>query len=142
MAAYCVYQDRCHQEIDHKLNSFQLIPEAKDEIILYLIRENFLNEERFAKSFARGKFYQKKWGRVKISMELKKRWINERLIQTALQEINEDDYRNTLKKLYQQKFESLQDSKNYIKHHKSVRFLMQKGYEYALINEWIVDENS
>ena len=58
---YCVYQDRCHAEVEQKMKEFVLIPEAKEEIILYLIKENYLNEERFAKSFTRGKFYIKKW---------------------------------------------------------------------------------
>ena len=58
MAKYCAYQDRCQWEVEQKFYDFNLIPEARDEIMIYLIQQNFLNEERFAKSFARGKFYQ------------------------------------------------------------------------------------
>ena len=67
---YCVYQDRCHYEVELKMREFVLIPEAKDEILLYLIQENYLNEERFAKSYARGKFYIKRWGKNKIKQNL------------------------------------------------------------------------
>ena len=56
---YCVYQDRCHYEVDLKMREFMLIPEAKDETLLYLMRENYLNEERFTRSYTRGKFYIK-----------------------------------------------------------------------------------
>ena len=76
MAAYCAYQDRCHQEVDKKLNTFHLIPEAREEILLYLMRENFLNEERFALAFVKGKFKIKKWGRIRLKAELKKRKIS------------------------------------------------------------------
>ena len=60
---YCVYQDRCHKEVEQKMREFNLIPEAKEYILLSLLKHDFLNEERFAKSFARGKFRIKKWGK-------------------------------------------------------------------------------
>ena len=75
---YCIYQDRCHQEVEQKMQDFLLIPEAKDEIMLYLINENYLNEERFARSYIRGKFYLKNWGRIKIKNHLKFKGISER----------------------------------------------------------------
>ncbi len=56
LESYCAYQDRCHQEVEKKLYEMQMISEAKELILLYLMEYNFLNEERFAKSFARGKF--------------------------------------------------------------------------------------
>ena len=68
---YCVYQDRCHAEVEQKMREFVLIPEAKEEIILYLLKENYLNEERFTRSYIRGKFYIKSWGKNKIKMHLK-----------------------------------------------------------------------
>ena len=73
---YCIYQDRCHKEVAQKMNSFQLIPEAKEVILLHLLQHNFLNEERFSKSFARGKFRIKKWGKQRIVRELKYREIS------------------------------------------------------------------
>lgn len=135
MAAYCAYQDRCHQEVDKKLNTFHLIPEARDEILLYLMRENFLNEERFAKSYARGKFYQKNWGKIKIKTELKKRQINERLIETGLQEIDDKDYFVTANQLIQKKSKLLNEKNNFIRGQKIIRYMLQKGYEYEVIKE-------
>ena len=52
---YCVYQDRCHKEVEEKLHKMGMIPQACEVIILHLMEHNFLNEERFSKSFARGK---------------------------------------------------------------------------------------
>ncbi len=134
LAKYCAYQDRCHWEVENKLNEFNLIPEAKDEIIIYLIENKFLNEERFAKSFARGKFSQKNWGRIKIRSELKKRKIPMKLIETGLNEIDENDYLQTLKNLFEKKKESLKNERESFKKKAKIRnYLLQKGFESELI---------
>ena len=76
MEHYCVYQDRCHKEVERKMGEYQLIPEAKEKILLHLMQHNFLNEERFSKSFARGKFRIKNWGKQRIVRELNFRNIS------------------------------------------------------------------
>lgn len=130
---YCVYQDRCHSEVEQKMRDFLLIPEAKEEILLYLMKENYLNEERFTRSYIRGKFYIKNWGRTKIKMHLKQKGINEKLISRCFDEIDDDDYRETLMKIgrnYEQKLKGLQQ---YQKRSKTIKFLLTKGFEYAEI---------
>ena len=94
---YCIYQDRCHKEVEQKLKEFNLIDQAREMILLSLMKDNFLNEERFAKSFARGKFRIKKWGKKRITNELKYRDISNYNIKTALKEIDEEEYLNTSK---------------------------------------------
>jgi regulatory protein len=74
---YCIYQDRCHKEVEEKLSKMRLIPEIIEEVIPHLISENFLNETRFAQSFARGKFRIKQWGKNRIVAELKQRCITD-----------------------------------------------------------------
>ena len=96
---YCVYQDRCHSEVEQKMKEFLLIPEAKEEILLYLIKENYLNEERFTRSYVRGKFYIKKWGKNKIKLNLLQKGISEKLILKSFSEINQEDYIKELKLL-------------------------------------------
>ena len=86
--AYCAYQERCHLEVEKKLKSWGLIPDAVDMIVVQLMQQNFLNEERFARSFARGKFRIKKWGRIKIKLELKKKSIYAKCIEYAMEEID------------------------------------------------------
>ena len=81
MVNYCVYQDRCHYEVEQKMQEYMLIPEAKDEILLYLMRENYLNEERFATLFAGGKFRMKSWGKIKISQALFEKKVSKQLAQ-------------------------------------------------------------
>ena len=133
LAAYCAYQERCHYEVERKLNEFFLIPEAKDEILIFLIQNNFLNEERFAKNYVRGKFYYKDWGRRKIANELKKRNINKRLINTAFKEINEKDYISTINKLIEKKKRLITYKNDFQRNTKLINYLLQKGFEYDLI---------
>ncbi|WP_245828377.1 regulatory protein RecX [Moheibacter sediminis] len=134
LAKYCAYQDRCQWEVENKLHEFFIIPEARDEIIIYLIQYNFLNEERFAKSFVRGKFNQKNWGRIKIKSELKKKRVPSKMIDSALKEINADDYFSRLEELFQKKKESLKSERESFKKKAKIRnYLLQKGYESDLI---------
>lgn len=73
---YCAYQERCHQEVNTKLYNMRMIPEAIDNIIVHLLKHDFLNETRFAQTFVRGKFNIKKWGKQRLKLELKKRDIS------------------------------------------------------------------
>ena len=132
---YCVYQDRCHSEVEQKMRDFLLIPEAKDEIFLYLIKENYLNEERFTRSYIRGKFYIKHWGRNKIRINLKQKGITEKLIAKSMDEIDEQDYLDSVNKIYQDYYSKQKGLRDYQKKSKTIKHLMSKGYEYELIME-------
>lgn len=136
---YCVYQDRCHKEVEEKMKDFLLIPEAKDEILLYLINENYLNEERFTRSYIRGKFYIKHWGRQKIKLQLKMKGISERLIQNCMDEIYEGDYIKQIQIFAEKLLPSYKGLNDFQKKNKLIRFLVTKGYEYELIIENITE---
>ncbi len=136
---YCAYQERCHEEVIQKLKSLNMIPQAIDSIIGHLLEHNFLNEERFARSFARGKFRIKHWGRVRIVRELKARQISRYNIDAALKEINEEEYITAFNELVSKQWESIREG-NILKKKKKIHdFLLRKGYEshlvYTKINE-------
>ncbi len=133
MMSYCVYQDRCHQEVEQKMRSFLLIPEAKDEIILYLIKENYLNEERFTRSYIRGKFNIKNWGRNKIKIHLKQKGITEKLISKCMDEIDEREYEKVMKRIWENYYSKQKGLKEYQKNIKTVRYLMSRGFEYEIV---------
>ncbi|QYN48457.1 RecX family transcriptional regulator [Apibacter sp. ESL0432] len=136
LADYCVYQDRSHYEVEQKLKELRTLNEdERGEILIWLIQNNFLNEERFSKSYARGKFYQKKWGKNKIKQGLKRKRIPTNLIDKGIEEINEEDYKSTLMELTEKKWNILRESEVYLKKKKIYNYLLQKGYEYNLINE-------
>lgn len=131
---YCSYQERCHSEVKEKLYGFGLYSKEVDEIISKLIEENYLNEERFAVHFAGGKFRMKKWGRVKIIYELKKKQVSEYCIRKALASINDDDYQAAFEKHFEDKQKILRSEKNiFIKKRKLQDYLLQKGFETDLI---------
>ncbi len=132
---YCAYRDRSQKEVEEKLNEMRMIPEAKEKIIIQLMREDFLNEERFARSFVRGKFRIKKWGRIKIKQELKLREISAPLIKIAFTEINENTYFHNLEELAQKKLKQIKEPNSYKKKSKLVSYLLQKGYESGLVYE-------
>ncbi|KUO67374.1 MAG: recombinase RecX [Lutibacter sp. BRH_c52] len=135
MENFCAYQERCHKEIEQKLHDLQMIPEAKEKIILHLLQHNFLNEERFSKAFARGKFSIKKWGRIKIVNELKFRNISPYNIKTALKEIDDIDYLRTLKKIAEKKWVLIKEPNAFKKRSKMLNYLSSKGYESEIIYE-------
>lgn len=130
---YCVYQDRCHKEVTAKLKDMHMIPLAIDDIITHLIKHNFLNEERFAKSFARGKFKFKHWGRNRIVRELKFRNISEYNIKTALKEFSEEDYTTKLSTIAAKKTQTLKESSVYKKRKKLADYLLYRGWESHLV---------
>ena len=135
---YCAYQERCHSEVRDKLYSFGLHKNEVEEIISTLITENYLNEERFAIHFAGGKFRMKQWGKIKIKQALKNKQVSEYCIRKAIKEIDNNDYRQTFFKLAEQKLKTLKQEKNFfIKKRKLLDFLMQKGYETAMIRDAI-----
>lgn len=138
MASFCAYQERCHQEVREKLQTFQLSTDEQDEVMSLLITENFLNEQRFAIAFAGGKFRVKGWGKTKIRYELQQRKISISCIQKALNEIDADDYYNKLQELATEKIEELKIkvTKMSAKDKSKVyQYLLSKGYESDLISE-------
>ena len=137
MEHYCVYQDRCHQEIERKMKEYQMIPEAKEKILLHLMRHDFLNEERFSKSFARGKFRIKNWGKQRIIRELKIKNISSYNIKTALKEIDEELYVKTIEKIAISKNNTIKESNLFKKNKKIYDYLYRKGFESSLIIETI-----
>ena len=130
---YSVYRERYHKEVEQKLNEMRMIPEAKEKIIMHLIEHDLLNEERFAKAFARGKFRIKKWGKQRIIRELKYKGISKYNIDSALMEISDGDYLATFHELAEKKFNSITESNKNKKKKKLIDYLMYRGWENHLI---------
>ena len=120
-----------------KLYEMRMIPEARDQIIVNLLQNNFLNEERFAKAFVRGKFRIKKWGKQRLQIELKRRAINKTIIAIALTEIDNDAYYDTFNALAEKKFESLTETNLQKKRKKLVDYLTYRGWESQMIYDKI-----
>lgn len=132
---YCAYRDRSQKEVEEKLLEMRMIPQAREEIIIKLMQEDFLNEERFARSFVRGKFRIKKWGKKKIKQELKFREISTPIINLAMTEIDEKEYVKTVYQLAEKKLNLLKEPNNFKRRKKLADYLLQKGYEAGLVYE-------
>lgn len=130
---YCVYQERCHKEVEKKLDEMNMINLAKGEIILHLMENDFLNEERFSKSFARGKFNIKNWGKQRIIRELKFRNISEFNIKTALKEFTTEEYLNSFNRLANKKAQNITEVNIYKKRKKLADYLLYRGWESDLV---------
>ncbi|MEN8956909.1 MAG: regulatory protein RecX [Flavobacteriales bacterium] len=132
---YCAYQERSHMEVVDKLYKLGLYKNEVDQVVLELLQQNFLNEERFAKAFASGKFRIKKWGRVKIKSHLKQKRISDFCIKKGLAEIDEDEYVETLTYWIDRKKEDVKEKDEFKKNGKIAAFLIQKGFESGLVWE-------
>ena len=130
---YCSYQDRCHEEVITKLKTLGMIPQAIDHIIVHLIAHNFLNEERFACSFARGKHNIKKWGKFRIENELKLRNISKYNITKALKEIAQETYIENFHLLAEKQWDTVLERNLPKKKKKIADYLLRKGWETHLV---------
>jgi regulatory protein len=135
MEYYCAYQERCYKEVEEKLYSYAVTVSEKEAILTHLIEQNFVNEERFAQSFVRGKHNYKLWGKNRIINELKYRNISSRIIEIALKELPETTYLSNFHALAEKNWENSTERKGPKKNKKFVDFLLRKGYETALIYE-------
>lgn len=139
---YCSYQERCHQEVVTKLYEFSITTYERESIIVSLIENNYLNEERFALLFCVSKFHQKKWGKIRIKNELKFRKISEYLINKALKEIPTEEYFQTFEILSEKHWETIRETNATKKRKKFCDFLLRKGWESSLVYEKVKELES
>lgn len=130
---YCAYQERSHKEVRSKLYDYGLWGSEVEDLLTRLITEDFLNEERFAKSYAGGKFRMKKWGRRKIEMELENHGLTTRCIRIGMKEIDEQEYKQTLHTLLEKKWDAIEEENLFKKKDKVARHAIMKGFEPDLV---------
>jgi regulatory protein len=139
MEFFCSYQERCHDEVNSKLYSYKLDESERNQVIVYLIENDFLNETRFACAFARGKQMIKHWGRIRIVNELKFRHVSAFNIKTALKEFSEAQYQESFHNLADKNWQSIRETNVNKKRKKFCDFMLRKGYESNLVYEKLKD---
>jgi regulatory protein len=132
---FCAYQERSQQEVRDKLYELGMYPTGVESVISQLITGNFLNEERFAKAYAQGKFRMNGWGRIKIKQGLKFKKVPEKLINKALQLLDGDEYLNVLRKILDKKQRQLHETDTFKRRYKLQQYAMSRGFESDLIND-------
>lgn len=141
LEGYCAYQERCHVEVFQKAKTMTSSETVVDNAIVHLIEQNFLNEERFAFAFARGKHRIKFWGKVRIVRELKLRNISKYNIEKALKEIENEEYFENFHKLSERIWDSIPEQNIQKKKKKFCDYLLRKGFETSIIYEKLNDLN-
>jgi regulatory protein len=132
---YCAFQERCISEVSGKLKEWKVGQKRAEKIIEQLIREDYLNEERFARSYAGGKFRINHWGKTKIIYELERRQVPDLIIQIGLEEIGDEEYAETLEEILQRKNRELREPDPFKRKQKLIAFGIQKGYHYGLVKQ-------
>ena len=128
MAAYCSSAERCRQDVEKKLISAAVSPESCERILARLVKEKFLDDARFSKSFVNDKLRFNKWGRTKIVHELRKRNISPAQIDDALSVINENEYKDVLQSLMKTKLKSTKGKNSREINQKLIRFALSRGF--------------
>ncbi len=132
MRKFCGYQERAHSDVRAKLIKLQVYGDDLEDIISQLVDEDYLNEERYARSYVRGKFRINKWGKFKIRMYLQQKRVSEYCINKGMEEIDDEEYINVIDDLLVRKLAGNTDFKSIQKARDSV---MRKGFESGLISE-------
>lgn len=132
---YCAIQDRCQLDVIQKMREWGLLDATQDHLLELLIEGQYVNEERYSRAFCRGKFKMKKWGKLRIINELKKKRISDVCIANGLEEIDDIEYRRVLNNIYQRQKERIKEKNHFIKKKKIATYLINKGYESDLVWE-------
>lgn len=130
---YCAYQERSQQEVRDKLYSWGLHRREVESLLVELIADGFLKEERFAHAFAGGKFRIKKWGRVRIEQALKGKQVSSPLIRQALAGIDEREYRKTLEALIRTRLAATRELEPFVRNRKVADYVIRRGFEPELV---------
>ena len=139
MEYYCAYQERCHAEIKEKLYSFQVTADEKDQIIVHLLDHNYLNEERFASVYTQSKLHQKKWGKKRITLELKAKQISSFLITKSIREIDANEYKSIFDQVSEKQWDTITEKNTLKKRKKFCDYLLRKGWESDWVYEKVKD---
>ena len=130
---YCSSAEKCNFDVIQKIKDLGLEDSFQDDILKVLNEEKFVDEERFTRAFCRGKFLIKKWGKIKIRIELTKKNISQTSIKLGFEEINEEEYLQQLNNLLNRKKNSLNEKNIFLKKKKIANYLVTKGYESNLV---------
>ena len=135
MAKYCAYQERCVKDVTEKLKTYDLPAKDREAILLYLLDNRFVNDERFTKAFVKGKVNQSGWGLNKIRFHLTQKGLSKELIANALQEQDAEIYRQRLIDILKAKSKTIKAESDFERTRKLAAFAMQRGFEASLVWE-------
>ncbi|MDO4779590.1 MAG: regulatory protein RecX [Bacteroides sp.] len=131
LAAFCATRERCKQEVEKKLQGWELSQETAKRIVQWLEKENFLDEQRYCKAYVNDKYKIAKWGKRKIEYNLRNKGINPAMISEHLAKVDTDSYNEKLSYLLEQKKKTVKAKNEYDLRQKLIRFAAGRGYDFA-----------
>lgn len=131
--AYCSSMERCVADVEAKLEQWGATPEIKEKVIGHLLKEKYIDQRRFCAAFVRDKYRFNQWGRIKINQALRLKKIPSDVIAAGMEEIDEQEYREILAALIEQKKKSVKARSEYERNTKLIRFAVGKGFEMEAV---------
>ena len=135
LAALCAQAEHCQQEMRDKMRRWELDETAQDRIIARLVKERYIDDERYARAFVKDKIRYNKWGRRKVQQALRLKHIDADILQRVLDEIDEKEYLDVLRPLLKQKRKSIKAASDYELNQKLVRFALGRGFGFDIIRQ-------
>ena len=141
LATLCAQAEHCQQEMRDKMKRWEMAPEVQERVIARLIKERYIDDERYARAFVKDKILYNKWGRRKVQQGLWMKHIDDDIQQRVLSEVDDTEYLAVLKPLLKQKAKSIKAENDYELTQKLVRFALGRGFTYDIIRQCLdVDE--
>ena len=135
LAALCAQAEHCQQEMRDKMKRWEMAPEVQERVIARLIKERYIDDERYARAFVKDKIRYNKWGRRKVQQGLWMKHIDDDIQQRVLSEVDDTEYLAALKPLLKQKAKSIKAENDYELTQKLVRFALGRGFTYDIIRQ-------
>ena len=135
LTALCAQAEHCQQEMRDKMKRWEMTPEAQDRVIARLIKERYIDDERYARAFVKDKIRYNKWGRRKVQQALWLKHIDSEIQQRVLDEIDEKEYLDVLRPLLKQKRKSIKAENDYELNRKLLRFALSRGFGFDIIRQ-------
>lgn len=141
LAALCAQAEHCQWEMTEKMRRWELSDEAQARIMEKLVKERYVDDERYARAFVKDKVRYNKWGRRKVEQALWQKHIDDDIRQRTLDEIDDEEYLSVLRPLLQQKRKSTKAQSDYELNQKLIRFALSRGYTYDIIRQCLEVED-
>lgn len=136
---FCAYQERCHFDVENKLQEWGLLRDFIPAVCVTLAEEGYLNEERYVSAYIRGKLNQNGWGRIKIKIGLKEKHISPKMMEIGFKEISNEHYYSKLLEILTAKAKNIRSKNAYEHHQKLFNFALRRGFESNIITEVLDD---
>ena len=135
LSALCAQGEHCQWEMLEKMRKWELSDEAQARIMERLVKDRYVDDERYARAFIKDKIRYNKWGRRKVEQALWMKHIDDDIRQRTLDEVDDEEYLSVLRPLLKEKRRTTKASSDYELNQKLIRFALGRGFTYDIIEQ-------